>query len=195
MVIKRQFNFSETVITAQAIDESTSYLWLAFSKNADGNCILKKVSAFQPDQVFYSIEIAVEEITAMKISGSYIYLAYNDSSLLGARYSLTAPLTSYTNFNIPSGITEVPVDILIDDTILYYLISGASSGLNAKIIEMSTSGTVIETIDLTTVTQATSFALDSVTGDLWVVTYTAPAKLVRVYEIDTVWYYSITILG
>jgi len=194
-MIKRNFNFSETKITASEVDESSSYLWLAFAKNDEGNCLLKKVSAFQPDQVFYSIEIAVDEITAIKISGSYIYLAYNDSTLIGARYSLTSPLTSSLDFNIPSGITESPVDVAVDNTTLYYLIPGNTSGNNTKVVELTTTGTFVETIDLSTIIQAKSFALDSNTGDLWTVTYTSPANLVRVYKTGGVWGYTSTILG
>lgn len=191
---QRQFNYSTKLITAQVVDESNSYLWIAFAKNAEGNCILKKVSAFQPNQVFYSLELEVDEIVDMKISGSNIYLAYNDSNYIGAIYSMTSPLTTYLNLNIPSGITEAPVAVEIDNTTLYYLIPGNTSGTNAKISEFTTSGTHVENIDLTTVTSAQSFSLDSATGDLWVVTYTAPAKLVRVYKSGAVWNYTTTIL-
>jgi len=194
-MIKRRFDYSEQKITAQVIDETNSYLWVAFSQNESGNCVLKKVSAFQPDQVYYSIDIAVDEIVDMKISGSYIYLAYNDSSLIGAKYSLTSPLTSSTDFNIPSGITESPVAVEVNGSSVYYLIPGNSSGTNSKISEITTSGVLVENIDLSTVTKSKSFVLDSDTGDLWIVTYTSPVNLVRVYEFAEDWYYTITTLG
>jgi len=197
MVIKRKFDYTEPTITAQAVDDSNQYLWLAFSQDVNGNCVLKKVSAFQPDQVFFSLEIAVNEITAMQISGSYIYLAYDDDSLIGARYSTSSPLTSSIDFSIPSGITEAPVDLVIDNSTLFYLIPGNVSGTNSKVVEFTLTGTFVETIDLVKsgniVTNASSIAVDT-NSNLWLVTYTSPATLVRVYETGGFWDFTITIL-
>ena len=83
----KRFIFSENKITAQAINQSSNHIWLAFSQDGDGNCAIQKVSAFDPDQLYYDIDIAVDEIVKMFISGSYLYLAYDDSSLIGARYN------------------------------------------------------------------------------------------------------------
>lgn len=199
MTIKRNFDYTEPTITAQVVDDSTSTMWLAFSPNDEGNCNLKKVSAFDPSQVFYSIEVAVNEITAMVLDSTTLYLSYNDLILMGARYSLTNPLTTSTDFDRIVGINESPVDVVVNGSDLFYLIPGDISGENSKIIKLSTSGVFDQTIDLLSsgsiVLNATTFDIDS-NGDLWLGTNTAPANLVRVYDTGgNIWEFTITQLG
>lgn len=191
----KRYTFSENQITAQVIDQTNNQLWLAFAQDVSGNCALQKVDVFDPNQIYYDIDVAVEEITKMVIEGSYLYLAYNDSSIIGARYSVTNPLTTSVDFSIPSGITEAPIDVKYYNNYIWYLIPGSFSGTNAKIVKLTTSGTFIETIDLPTITNAKSFVVDSATGDFWLVTYTSPANLVRVYYNVSVWEYTTITLG
>lgn len=190
----KRYEFTENEITAQAIDQTSNHLWMAFAQDGSGNCALKKVSVFDPTQTYYDIDIAVDEISKIIINGSYIYLAYNDTSLIGAIYNKNTPLSFSTNFSIPSGINENPVDILYYNSYIWYLIPGDISGQNTKIVKLTIGGTFVETIDLPTITNAKSFVVDSVTGDFWVVTYTSPAKLIRVY-FDVTWQYTTTLLG
>jgi len=198
MTIQRKFDYTEPTITAQTVDASDQALWLAFSQNGEGNCILKKVNAFDPSQVFYSINIAVTEIVSMIISGSYLYLAYNDTVLMGSRYSTSNPVTSSTDFDRIVGINESPVDVVVDGSDLFYLVPGDISGENAKVIYLSTAGVFQETIDLIQsgdiVTNAKSITVDT-NSDLWIVTYTSPTNLVRVYEVASVWYFTVTPMG
>ena len=191
----KRYTFNENKITAQVIDQTNNEIWLAFEQDDSGNCAFQKASIFDPNQTYYDIDIAVAEIKKIIIEDSYLYLAYNDSSLIGSKYSKTNPLTTSTDFSIPSGITEAPVDLKYYNNYIWYLIPGNLSGTNAKIVKLSTSGTFIETIDLATITNAKSFALDSLTDDFWVVTYTSPANLVRVHYEVSGWEYTTTILG
>jgi len=199
MTIKRNFDYTEPTITAQAVDDSSETMWIAYSQNSDGDCVIKKVSAFDPSQVFYSIDIAVTEITDMVISDTFLYLAYNDTTLIGARYSLINPLTTSTDFDRVVGISETPVAVVVDGSELFYLMPGNTSGNNSKVIKFSTSGFFDQTIDLlksgNIVTDSSSFTVDS-NSDLWVGTNTSPANLVRVYDTGgDIWDFTITQLG
>lgn len=198
MTIQRTFNYTEPTITAQAVDDSGQSLWLAFSQDVEGNCVLKKVSAFDPSQVFFSIDIAVSRINRIIVFGTSLYLAYNDTDLLGAKYTLSNPLLTHTDFDRPVGINENPVDVVATGSDLFYLLPGDSSGENAKVINLTTSGTFVETIDLlksgNIVTNAKSIAVDT-SDNLWIITYTSPTNLVRVYEVLSVWDFTITQMG
>ena len=187
MTIIRRIDYSSNkAIGAIVIDSTKKSLWIAYKKNLSNKCLLKRVSAFNPNQLYYSIEIEVDEIKKLTISGDYIYCAYEDSALIGARYSTSNPLTTSTDFSIPSGITEAPVDVLVSNSDLWYLIPGTATGENAKLIKFSTTGTYDETIDLSEtgniITNAVSLTEDTGTGDLYIVTNNSPSELVRVYQ-------------
>ena len=184
----KNYNFSENEITTFIV-QSAGFLWIAFAQDDDGNCALQKVSQNNPLQVYFDIDIAVTEIKKLFILGSYIYLALDNTSYIGARYSLTVPQITSTNFTLPAGITEAPVDVLANGSDLFYLIPGDLSGTNAKIVKMSLTGIFDQTIDLATVTNAKSFTIDG-NGDLWVVTNQSPLKYVRVY-LDGTWQYTV----
>jgi hypothetical protein len=189
MLIKN-FNYSEKIITALEVDTTTSeYLWVGFSQDSLGNCAFQKVSAHNPLQIYYNIDLAVDEIKKIYASGSYIYLAYDDTSLIGARYSKSNPLTTSTDFSLPAGITEAPIDLIVSGSYVYFLIPGNLSGTNTKICKFSLAGIFVETIDLPTVTKAISFAVDG-SNNFWAVTNTAPSTLVRVFFSGT-WQYTI----
>lgn len=188
MTINRRFTYDETKITAIKVDQTTNFLWIAYEKNSDGICVLKKVSGFDPDQLYFDIDdIEVDKIVKIDLDSSNIYLAFDDSTLLGKILDQTNPLTTTTEISIPVGIVEKPVDVAVNDTDLFFLIPGNSSGTNAKILKYNTSGVFQETIDLTKtaveVTNATSFAIAD-TGDIWVVTFNDPAEYVRVFQVS-----------
>lgn len=180
MLIKN-YNYSENEISMIVADTS-NYLWVGFQQDASGNCALQKVSSNDPEQVYYDINVAIDEFTKGIINSLYLYVAVDDSSLLGKRYTRSNPLGTVTDFSIPVGIIEAPIDILVS-TYVYFLIPGNLSGTNTKIVKFSTAGVYQETIDLTTVTNATSFCISDV-DEIWVVTNESPASYVRVFSIS-----------
>jgi len=186
----KSYSYSETEVSFFLADTTSGeFLWVFF-KSDGTNCTIQKVSAHNPLQVYFDVEVSVDEIKKASISGSYIYIAVDDATLIGQRYSLSNPLNTPTNFDLPAGITEAPVDIIID-TNVYFLIPGDLSGTNAKILEFTTSGTYIQEIDLTGVNNATSFEMDE-NDEIRVITYTSPVQFVRVYDLDTTPQFSTT---
>lgn len=188
----KKYNFSESEISFITIDETSGqFLWVGF-KSDGSNCSLQKVSAHNPLQSYFDIDLSVTEMVNGKILSSYIYLALNDDTLIGRRYSIGNPLNTPTDFDIPSGIVEAPVDLVIKSTSVYFLLPGSISGQNAKICIFTTSGTFSETIDLTGITNASALVIDD-NNDLWVVNYENPVKLCRIYD-DGGWQITITTL-
>lgn len=192
MSIIRRFNyFSNKQITTHIIDKNNAYEWIAFAKNSDGNCILTKRSAYNPNQVYFSVDIVVDKIVDMKISGNYLYVAYEDTINIGAKFYTINPITTVTNITRPGGLQENPVAIVTDGTNIYFLTPGIISGTSAQIFKYNTSGTLLDTIDLydsaISINNATDLVIDS-NGDLQIITNTDPAKIVRVFQIDSIWY-------
>ena len=179
----KTYAYNESEISTMVTDPS-GYLWIGFKQDASGDCAFQKVSASNPLQKYFDIDLAVTEIKKGFIFSNYIYVALSDSSLIGKRFSLLNPLTTNSEFDIPSGITEVPVDILAHGSYVYFLIPGNLSGTNAKICVFTLAGVFQETIDLTTVTNAKSFTVNTTTSEIWLVTYSSPAKYVRVYQLS-----------
>lgn len=181
----KNYNYSEKEISSKTVDSNNGqFIWVGFNQDASGNCSLQKVSANNPLQKYYDIDIAITEIKKGFIYSSYIYLGFDDTSLIGRRYSLNNPLTSYTDFTLPSGITEAPIDVVAYGSYVYFLIPGETSGTNTKICVFTLAGVFQETIDLSTVTNARSFTIDTTTEELWVVTYNSYADYVRVYQLS-----------
>lgn len=187
MTINRRFTYTDPQITASKIDNTNTFIWLAFAKNSSGKCIIEKETAFQPTQTFYTIERSVDEVKAIDLSSAYLYVIYDHATIFAERFSLSNPLTSATQINRPGGINESPVDVLYDGTNVWVLTPGSISGENAKLLRYDTTLTLQETVDLTksgaTVTDAISLASDS-SGDIWVCTNTTPAQYVRVYSLS-----------
>ena len=187
----KNYNYSENNISMVVVDPN-GYVWMGFQRDASEKCALQKVSANNPLQKYYDIDIAILEIKKGYIFSDYIYLAFSDSSLIGRRYSLLNPLTTYTDFSLPLGIIEAPIDVLAYGSYVYFLIPGDISGTNSKICVFTLNGTFSEIIDLSTVTNAKSFTVSSVTGDLWIVTNKPNAEYIRVNQISGgSWIYTI----
>lgn len=176
MIIRRHLYNGEGKITA--IVRDGNYLWLVY-KNAT-SCQLKKVSIFDPSLVYYDIEITVDEITRMKVSGNYIYLAVDDDTYIGMRLKTSDPWGDWNNINIPTGINEKSVDVAITGNNWFLLTPGELSGENAKVIKIDET-TYDETIDLTTVFNASSMTIDDF-DNLWVVTNELEAKVIKIEE-------------
>lgn len=181
------YNFNQTEISAIIVDTyAGNYLWLSFIKS--GNyCILKKVSANNPLQTYFSIE---EEINAFKkfvIYSTSIYTAIDDTIYIGKRYSLLNPLTTTLNFNKPIDANEAPIDIQVTSNFVFFLLPGNISGEHTKIYKFTLSGAYVETINLLTVQNVSSFVVIDNTN-IWAVTNTSPTELVKIYN-DGSWNY------
>lgn len=157
------------------------YIWISFLSST--NIVrLKKTSAFDLKQNYYSLTVPVDKITRMKIgAGSNIFAIVEDDTYLVSRYSTSNPIGSYTHIAIPVGVNEYPIDLAVGASKAYILTPGAASGENAKLI-ITTTSAVSQTVDLTTITNARSLTLDD-SENIWIVTYDSPAKLVKVYDI------------
>lgn len=183
----RNFNYDVEEVTAIETDlVNGSFLWIAFEQDASGNCKLYKVSANDPDLVYFVVNVPVDRINRMKVEGTSIYLAVSDSTNFAYKYSVSNPLTSFTAFAIPSGITEAPIDIGISSSHLNYLTPGSASSTPPKIVRITTSTFVIdEIIEIEisgeTIEDASSITVSSA-DNMWIVTKTSPTKLVRIYE-------------
>jgi len=187
MTITRRFDFSDDKqITAQKADNFANFLWIAFAKNSNGKCIIEKNGKFSPKQVYYSLNREVNNVNAMDLDSSKLYVAYEDATLLGEIISKINPLTSVTTIS-KGAIVESPIDVLINGIDLWFLLPGIASGTNAKLLKYDTSGVLQETVDLNKsgniVNNAKSMTIDS-NDDIWIVTYENPARLVRVYEMS-----------
>ena len=190
----KNYNFDTTKVTAICSDtSSTNHLWIAYAKNASNVCILQKVSAHDLTQVYYEIEFSVDEITALHILGSYLYMTVDDSAYLGYKLGLNSPLTVQTAMAIPVGISEAPISIANDGTYIYFLLPGNLSGEEATILKYSTSLVLNTTITLTGITNVKSFTIDT-NSNIWCITYESPSKLIRVYD-DGGYTFTTTLLG
>lgn len=187
MTTNRRFEFSsDEKITVQKADSIDNFLWIAFAQNDDGTCIIEKGAKFYPTQTYFSLERAVTEVNAMDLDSTNLYVAYEDSTLLGEIISKTNPLTITIEIN-RGAIVESPVDVLINGTDLWFLLPGNASGTNAQLLKYNTSGVLQQTVDLnksgSIVNSAETMTIDD-NGDIWIGTYEIPAKIVRVFEIS-----------
>lgn len=178
-MIITKYDYNVTVISA--ICQVGEYLWIAFT-GSGGNSILKKVSAFNPYQVFFTITVSVDNINKIKSYGDYIYLAIDDSNYIGVYFNSNSPLTTYGYLDRPIGITEESIDVSISSTNIFFLTAGVLSGTNSKVVRFSSSTYVFgEIIDLSTITNANTMDIDG-SNNLWIATNELSPKLVKVYN-------------
>lgn len=187
MTTTRRFEYSsDKQITAQIADEIDNFLWVGFAQNSDGNCILEKQAKFFPTQTYFSLEKAVDKIIELDLDSSNIYVAYDDTTLLGEIISKTNPLTSTTDI-LRGSLVESAVDVKVNSLDLWFLLPGNASGTNAKLLKYTTSGTFIQEVDLikssSVVNNASTMTIDN-NNDIWIGTNTDPATVVRVFEIS-----------
>lgn len=179
------YRYNLTNITALAVDTNNGkYVWLAFA-NQGGSCLLKKVSAFNMNQVYYTITVPVTSINAMLVTNSQVFLAVTHSTIFNYAYSVTNPLTSSVFINKPSGVVESPIGIGLDGSALYFLTPGVSSAEPSKLIHVNSSNSYIETISLEAsgilITDASCITVDT-SHNIWVATSTNPSILARVWN-------------
>lgn len=200
MTTVRHFNFSDDKkISAISIQPSSNYLWLSYEINSDDFCLVKKVWAFQPDQIFFELEREVEEIKCSISDTTQVYFGYDDSDLIGEILNTSNPLVGNIEINIPVGIIEAPVDVQVNGTDLFYLTPGIASGENAKLVRFNTDGDYQETIDLNTsaitIVNASTFTIDE-NDDIWVITNDSPSSLIRVFQLSGgIWDFEETVLS
>lgn len=182
---QRRFYFSSRKkVSSQKYDSLDDFLWVAYEKNSSGKCIIQKKAFGDLSQSYFTIEREVDNIVEMGVNSPNLFVIYEDSTLFAEIFSKTNPLTTTTQISIPAGANENPVDLIIGDY-FYVLTPGDISGENAKIFKYNLSGVLQNTIDLQqsgdTVVNAVSMEIDDV-DDIYVVTNTNPAKLIRVSE-------------
>ena len=157
----KRFTYTDPVITASKVDNTNTFLWLAFNKNSDGNCIIEKESPFNPIQTYFTIERAVDEVRNMDLSSSLLYVVYDDATAFAESFSLTNPLTTFTQITRPAGANEAGIDILYDGTDVWVLTPGTASGENAKLFRYNTSLVLQETLFISMKIQRVSECLYS----------------------------------
>jgi hypothetical protein len=186
MAIIRRIDYSPTLkITAQKLDITGEFLWVAYEQNNSGNCIINKVDSFNPSDIYISLTKSVIQVNKLDINATHLFTAYDDDTLFGEIISLTSPFSIPTQISIPGGVNEAPIDIKISDTYIYFLTPGIASGENAKIVRYLIDGTYDTIIDLTntndTVYNANSMTIAS-PNEIWVSTNETPSNIVRVYQ-------------
>lgn len=180
-----RFNFpNNKKITAIKADTENDFLWMAFAKNSQGNCILRKTGKFKPSQTHFSMDREVEEITAMDLNASFLWVAYDDSEYLGERFLKTNPLTTFVKISKGSYI-ESPVDVMVQGSNIWFLLPGNLSGENTKLLRYDATSSIFqEEVDLIksgiTVTDAHKMSADS-SGDIWISINANPGSFVRVF--------------
>lgn len=196
-MIIRKFSFSDNKkISCQVSDKTNNFEWIAYEQDVDGICFLQKQGAFDPSQIYYSLERTVENINKLFIDSVNIYTAYDDTTLLGEIISTTNPLTSTIEISIPGGINEKAVDVVAQSGNLYFLTPGIATGENAKIIKYDTNGNLDQVIDLIKtgdiVYNALSFTID-INDDIWIATNESPSNLIRIYDTGgNIWDFQVT---
>lgn len=185
MIRREEFTNKET-ISAIVAEQNNNFLWIAFQINSDGDIIILKTSATEPNQIYFEITREFDEVIGLKTDTNNLYAIYKDTNILAEVFNLFNPLTSYTQISRPETINEDPIDFTIDNSYIYILLPGNLSGEIAKILiyDISTKN-LQETIELsqsgTDIINAKSISIDD-SSNLWVATYTDPVQLVRVYN-------------
>jgi hypothetical protein len=190
----RDYTYSTTKVTAICTDTTNgNFLWVAFSQNSSGNCLLLKVSATDLNQVYYTVQVPVTCINSMVITNGYLFVAVTHSTYFAFAYSLSAPLTTFLTQFKPTGVTESPVAVATDSSgDAYFLTPGNAAGQYATVVVMNNTFTVLEVLVMNQegvyVNNAVSLTVDSNTN-VWVVTKNSPSYLVRIWLATGGWMY------
>jgi hypothetical protein len=190
------FNYSK--ISAMALDlNENQYLWLAYTLKS-GTCRLQKVSVHNVTQVYFTIELPVTSINAMKVLGEYLFIAITDNTYAAYILNVTNPLSSQVAVTKSSlSLDESPIDVQISSTNAYFLTPGSQSGNHAQLASYNNLATYEETIDLTfsglLVANAVSFTID-LSDNMWVITNSNPTELYRVWFQSGGWEIELTTL-
>jgi hypothetical protein len=188
--MKNKYIFYENRITA--LLNSGNYNWVAFLGN-EGISTLYKTSIFDPDILYFDVDLPVDEVTSIIEDTTYLYLSVDDVTYLGAKVTKDNP-SEISYFIIAGGINEKSIDLINDSTYIYFLTPGIETGENSKIVKYNKISRVyVETIDLVTVFNAKKIDIDG-SGNIFVVTDNDPIELVKVW-FDSFWQYQIFTLS
>jgi hypothetical protein len=185
----KNYTYPNRTITTSII--SGNYLYLGVTDSVEDTCYLLKCSAFDPSIVYYELEITATEITRIMVGGLNLYLCLDDDTNLACKVVISTMVATY--LTIPSGITAPSIDLINDDTYLYFLIGGSITSI---ILVNYSTFTFVSTLTLDESGQLVSNAkrIDiDFNGDLWIYTSNTPIDLVKVstesgnsYEIFTI---------
>jgi len=176
------YRFSQSKVVAQAIDGQ--YLWIAYELK-DSVCLIRKVSAHDLTQIYFSISLSVTSINAMKVLNGIVYVGVTHATTAFYLLATGNPISSQTIITRSAVlIDESSIAVTASATNVYFLSPGNQSGNNAQIVSFDIDGYYVETIELLksgiVVSNAISIAVDS-SDNLWVVTTSDPTELYRVY--------------
>jgi len=194
--MKNKYSFTgEQKITATLVDED--YLWICFY-GVSNRCALYKASKFNPNIKYWDVDIAADEVTGIIDDTSYLYLSLDDSLSMGAVVNKVTPST-ITYYSIPLGVTEKAIDLINDETYMYFLTPGINSGTNSQIIKYNKSTLdFIEIIDLSKsgeiIENASKIDIDGV-GNLWVVSELNSTPILTKVWYDSGWNFSSSVLA
>lgn len=189
--MKDSYTFSgKQKITASFV--TGNYIWIAFY-GVSNVCTLYESSVFNPNVIYWDLDVTADEIKAIVEDATYLYLALDDATYIGAKVTKASPAVAYFTKNV--GITEEAIDVIEDTTYVYFLTPGIESGVNAKIAKYNKSSRAfVETIDLSTVTNAAKIDIDN-SGVLWVQSdLDGTPKITKVWYSGT-WQFSTTTLS
>lgn len=194
MTTFRRFADGDLPRVSNIATDDAGYLWISYEKDTDGICHLKKCSATDLNQVYFDIEIEVDSIVDMKIKGNYIYTLYNNDSVVLSRYNLNNPFTDTTDFAKPFGIPN-PLELAISDSNVLVLLPDPSGIVSNRVLVYAPSSTYQQVLILSDYDVSVS-DVSSITSDdddnFWLVTYTNPAKLIRLWFASGGWNFQLT---
>lgn len=185
MATFRDFQFSHSTISDIATDTNNgNFLWIAFAQYND-TCRLQKVSANDPSQVYFTIELDVDSINRIMVLDDRLFVSVTHVVYSVYVYSVNTPLSSYSIFTTSElSLNSTLVDVTANATNIYFVSEATGSSETAQIVSFDTNGNHDETIELSydsiVVANAISITIDS-SDDMWVVTNTNPSYLYRVY--------------
>jgi len=194
--MKNKYSFTgEQKITATLVDED--YLWICFY-GVSNRCALYKSSKFNPNIKYWDVDISADEVTAIIDDTSYLYLSLDDSVSMGAMVNKVTPST-IAYYSIPAGVTEKAIDLIDDETYIYFLTPGIESGANSQIIKYDKSTlNFVEIIDLAKsgeiIENASKIDIDGL-GNLWVVSELNSTPILTKVWYDSGWNFSSSVLA
>ena len=178
--MKTKYTFSgQQKLTATFV--SGEFIWLAFY-GVKNKCTLYKSSIYNPNLIYWNVTINADEIKSIIEDTTYLYLAINNSSSIGAKVQKSAP-SSRTYFTKHVSLIEESIDLTTDGTYIYFLLPGNESGLDAKIGKYNkTNRNYAETIILTGIKNAKKIDIDY-DGNFWIV-----SDLETIPKVTKLWY-------
>lgn len=166
-------------ITAKVTEDNTNSVWVAFAQDTSGNCILQRQSAYDPEQNFFTLSRSIDEIVDIYFYSGSIYVAYNDTTLIGEIIDVNNPLTVTQTLTKPVGITEQPVGITANSNGVFILMPGTSPN-DIDVVVFDLSGTFDETVVVTGINNGFTITSDN-NNETWATTNNSPSELIRIF--------------